>query len=241
MGQKVSPIGFRIGITEDWRSRWYANDKKDFSRYLLEDQKLRKHIKKNYGFSNIPKIEIERTREKVNIILHTARPGLIIGRKGANVDKLRQELTKFVGDRAVNLEIKEVVRPQVNAQLVAENIAEQLLKRANFRRTMKKSIDTTMAEGALGIKIQLSGRLAGAEMARTESSGRGKVPLQTLDAHIAYGFATAFTTYGAIGVKVWMYLGKYNEEVVSDATNAKKAKVSKKTARKNPRDGYTRK
>lgn len=232
MGQKVSPIGFRVGVTEGWRSRWYAGNKKDFARYLLEDRNLRRHIKKNYGFSNIPTIEIERTREKVNIILHTARPGLIIGRKGANVDKLRTQLAKFVGDREINLEIKEVKLPQVNAQLVAENIAEQLVRRANFRRTMKKAIDVTMDTGALGIKVQISGRLGGAEMARTESSGKGKVPLQTLDAHVQYGFAEAFTTYGTIGVKTWIYLGKYGKEVVTDGVNAKKTKTSKKPARK---------
>lgn len=232
MGQKISPIGFRIGITEDWRSRWYAS-KKDFSKFLLEDQRLRKHIKKNYGFSNIPYIEIERTREKVNVVLHTARPGLIIGRKGANVDKLREELTRFVSNREVNLEIKEVARPHVNAQLVAENIAEQLVKRANFRRTMKKAIDVAVDSGVPGIKILLSGRLGGAEMARCEESCVGKVPLQTLDAHIDYGFAEGLTTYGLIGIKVWIYLGLYGEEVVSDATNAKKGKIQKRATRKN--------
>lgn len=138
MGQKVSPIGFRIGITEPWRSRWYAN-KNDFSRYLLEDQQIRKHIKINYKFSNIPCIEIERTRERVNIILQTARPGLIIGRKGANVDKLRTSLSQFVSDREINLEIKEITKPQVNAQLVAENIAEQLEKKSKFQKNNEES------------------------------------------------------------------------------------------------------
>jgi small subunit ribosomal protein S3 len=222
MGQKVNPIGFRIGIRENWRSRWYANEKKDFSRYLMEDQQLRKHIKKNYKFSNIPCIEIERTREKVNVILYTARPGLIIGKRGQNVDKLRGELEQFVSDREINLEIKEVTRPQVNAQLVAENIAEQLLKRANFRRAMKKAMETAMSCGVLGIKVQLSGRLSGAEMARCEGSVVGKVPLQTLDAHIQYGFAESFTTYGTIGIKVWIYLGKYGKEAVQDGVNTTK-------------------
>lgn len=231
MGQKVSPIGFRIGITEDWRSRWYSN-KKDFSRFLLEDYKLRRHIKKNYGFSNIPMIEIERTRERVNVILHTARPGLIIGRKGANVDKLREELSKFVKDREVNVEIKEVTRANINAQLVAENIADQLVKRANFRRAMKKAMSEALEQGVPGIKVQISGRLAGAEMARTEAAAIGKIPLQTIQAHIDYGFAEAFTTYGAIGVKVWIYLGRYREEEVTDGSNAKKGKVQKKPARK---------
>ena len=231
MGQKVSPIGFRIGIRENWRSRWYANKKNDFSRYLLEDQQIRKHIKKNYKFSNIPCIEIERTRERVNIILHTARPGLIIGRKGSNVDKLRSSLEQFVSDREINLEIREVAQPQINAQLLGENIAEQLIKRANFRRTMKKAMEVAVEAGVPGIKIQISGRLSGAEMARTESAVVGKVPLQTLDAHVQYGFAEAFTTYGAIGIKVWIYYGKYKQEVVTDGINAKKSKISKKPAR----------
>ena len=193
MGQKVNPTGFRIGITENWRSRWYANKKQDFSKYLLEDHKLRKHIKKNYGFSNIPKIEIERTQKRVNIILHTARPGLIIGRKGANVDKLREELGTFISsqkdngqqkDREVNIEIREIKVAEVDAQLVAENIADQLVKRANFRRTMKKAMDIAMDKGVLGIKLQVSGRLGGAEMARTERTGQGKVPLQSLKCRV---------------------------------------------------------
>lgn len=222
MGQKVNPLGFRIGIRENWRSRWYANEKKDFARYLLEDQRIRKHIKKNYKFSNIPCIEIERTRERVNVVLYTARPGLIIGRKGANVDKLRGELEQFVSDREINLDIKEVSKPHVNAQLVAENIAEQLVKRTNFRRAMKKAIEVAREAGVLGIKVQVSGRLSGAEMARTETSVEGKVPLQMLDAHIQYGFAEAFTNYGTIGIKVWIYHGKYGEEVVDDGVNTQK-------------------
>lgn len=231
MGQKVSPIGFRIGITENWRSRWYANRKNDYSRYLLEDQKIRKFIKKQYQSSNIPCIEIERTRERVNVILYTARPGMVIGRKGIQVDKLKVDLEKFVSDnREINVDIKEVPNPNTNAQLVAENIAEQLMKRANFRRTMKKAIDTAEKENAPGIKIQISGRLSGAEMARTESAVSGKVPLQTLDAHIEYGFTEAITTYGTIGIKVWIYHGKYGEEVVN-GVNAKKSKVSKKPTR----------
>ena len=231
MGQKVSPIGFRIGIRENWRSRWYANKKSDYSRYLFEDQKIRKYIKKEYYSSNISCIEIERTRERVNVILHTARPGLIIGRKGSNVDKIRGSLQQFISDREINLEIKEITKPNVDAQLVAENISDQLLKRANFRRTMKKAMEVAMEAGMLGIKIQISGRLAGAEMARTEASVVGKVPLQTLDAHIQYGFAEALTTYGKIGIKVWIYHGIYGEEVGSDVANAKKSKIQKKPAR----------
>jgi small subunit ribosomal protein S3 len=239
MGQKVNPIGFRIGIRENWRSRWYAN-KKDFSRYLLEDQQIRKYIR-NYKFqigkyeasslvivgrSIIPLIEIERAREKVNVILYTAKPGVIIGKKGATVDILRTELEKFVSDREINLEIKEVSKPEVNAQLIAETLADQLLKRANIRRALKKSIETAMAFKALGVKISVGGRLSGAEMARTEKAVTGKVPLQTLDAHIQYGFAEAFTTYGTIGIKVWLYLGKYGQEVVTDGIGTQKTKTS---------------
>lgn len=231
MGQKVSPIGFRIGVRENWRSRWYANRKDDYSRFLHEDQQIRKQIKKEHFNSNIALIEIERTREKVNIILHTARPGAIIGHKGSNIDIIRTKLEKVVSDRKINIEIKEITKPQVNAQLVAESISEQLLKRANFRRTMKKAIETAINEGVLGIKVQISGRLSGAEMARTESAVEGKVPLQTLDAHVQYGFTEAVTTYGTTGIKVWIYHGRYGEEVVTDGSNAKKSKVSKKSAR----------
>lgn len=254
MGQKVNPLGFRIGITENWRSRWYADRKDKFSKYLLEDQKLRKHIKKNYGFNNIPKIEIERTQKRVNIVLHTAKPGFIIGRKGTNVDKLKEELGQFISNvetkesldgkeaspKEVNIEIREIKVPEVDAQLVAESIAEQLVKRANFRRTMKKAIDTAIEKGVLGIKLQVSGRLGGAEMARTERSGQGKVPLQSLQEHVSYGFAEAFTTYGVIGIKVWIYLGRYGKEVVSNGTNAEKTKVSQKSARKNKRKSEQR-
>lgn len=220
MGQKIHPLGFRIGIRENWRSRWYASAKKDFSRYIMEDREIRNHILKHYKSSNIPCIELERTREKVTVILYTAKPGLIIGKKGANVDKLKEDIKKLVSDdREVNLEIKEITKPNVNAQLVAENIAEQLLKRTNFRRAMKKSLEEAMKGGAVGIKIQIGGRLSGAEMARSESAGLGKVPLQTLDAHIQYGFAESFTTYGTIGIKVWIYHGTYGHEVVKDGMN----------------------
>ncbi len=231
MGQKVSPTGFRIGITEEWRSRWYAGKKKDYARYLFEDQQIRKYVKKTYYFSNITFIAIERTRERVNVILHTAKPGFIIGRRGSNVDKLKSSLEQFVADREVNVEIREVKTPEVDAQLVGENIAEQMEKRANYRRTMKKAMDIAMEKGVLGIKVQISGRLSGAEMARTECAVLGKVPLQTLDANVQYGFAEAFTTYGTTGIKVWIYHGKYGEEVTKDGTDAQKSKVSKKPAR----------
>jgi small subunit ribosomal protein S3 len=229
MGQKVSPIGFRIGIRENWRSRWYANKKNDFSRYLHEDQKIRKFISKEY--TNIPMVEIERTRERVNIIIHTSKPGALIGRRGANIDKVRASLAPFVEDREVGLEVKEVNTPNTNAQLVGESIAEQLVKRANYRRAMKKAMEVAMDAGVLGIKIQISGRLSGAEMARTEAAVLGKVPLQTLDANVEYGFQQAITTYGIIGIKVWIYHGKYGEEVANNGLNAKKGKVQKNSKR----------
>jgi len=210
MGQKVRPTGFRIGITENWRSRWYAN-KQEFGKLLVEDQRIRLFIKREYEFAGIPKIEIERDRERVHIFLHTARPGVIIGRKGAKVDKLKDDLQKICG-REVKLEIREITNPEVNAQLVSESIAQQLLKRAAFRRVMKTAIKTARDKGAQGVRLQVSGRLGGAEMARCESFSEGKIPLGTLQANIEYGFAEAFTSYGAIGVKCWIYQGPYEKK-----------------------------
>ncbi|MCX5648326.1 MAG: 30S ribosomal protein S3 [Planctomycetota bacterium] len=207
MGQKVHPTGFRIGITESWRSRWYA-PKRTYGPLLVEDEKIRRFIKKNYGFAAISKIEIERTREEVKVILHSARPGLIIGRKGAEVDRLREQLEDLTG-RRITVSIVEVVKAELSAQLVAENVAQQLEKRAAFRRTMKQAVDTTMAAGALGVKIRCAGRLGGAEMSRSEVTSRGSIPLHTLRAHIDYGFAQAHCTYGVTGVKAWVYLGEY--------------------------------
>jgi len=221
MGQKVHPTGFRIGITENWRSRWYSK-KKDFGRLLVEDQRLRKFIKREYEFAGIPKIEIERDIEHVKVFLHTARPGVIIGRKGARVDKLKEDLQNICG-REVKLEIREVQNPEINAQLVAESVSQQLVRRAAFRRVMKTAIKTARDKGAHGIRLQVSGRLGGAEMARRESFSEGKIPLQTLQANIQYGFSLARTTYGAIGVKCWIYHGPYkHEEGLSHGTHAKK-------------------
>ncbi|MBI4586029.1 MAG: 30S ribosomal protein S3 [Planctomycetes bacterium] len=221
MGQKTHPTGFRIGITENWRSRWYSK-KKEFGRLLVEDQRLRAFIRREYEYAGIPKIEIERDIENVKVFLHTARPGVIIGRKGARVDKLREDLQKICG-RDVKLEIREIQNPEVNAQLVAESVGQQLLKRAAFRRVMKTAIKTARDKGAQGIRIQCSGRLGGAEMARCESSSEGKIPLQTLQANIDYGFAEAHTTYGAIGIKVWIYHGPYgDQEEMSHGAHAKK-------------------
>jgi small subunit ribosomal protein S3 len=221
MGQKTRPTGFRIGITENWRSRWFAN-KQRFGKLLVQDQLIRKFIKREYAVAGIPKIEIERDMERVHVYLHTSRPGVIIGRKGAKVDKLKEDLEKLCGQE-VKLEIREVLNPELDAQLAAEGVAQQLEKRAAFRRVMKTMIKAAMDKGAQGVKIQVSGRLGGAEMARCELFSEGKVPLQTLQAHIDYGFAEAFTTYGAIGVKVWIYLGPYKEEEsFSHAAHAKK-------------------
>jgi len=225
MGQKVHPTSLRIGITENWRSRWYAGKKK-FGKLLVEDQKIRKYIKKNYRFTGIPKIEIERTRdEEARVTLYAARPGLIIGRKGAEIEKLKDGVRRLVG-KMVDIRIQEIDKPELEAQLVSENVAEQLQKRAAFRRTMKRAVDTTMGVGAKGVKIQISGRLGGAEIARTEKSAAGSIPLHTLRADIDYGFAESLTKYGTIGVKVWIFKGlKTLGEGDKNAVDAKKGKV----------------
>ncbi len=207
MGQKVRPTGFRVGITDDWRSRWYAK-KKDFGTLLVEDQKIRDFVKREYGFAGIPRVDIERKTEggEVTVIIRTARPGVIIGRKGAKVDALKAALAQQT-QKKVDLKIIEIDRPELDAQLVAEGVAEQLKKRMSFRRVIKKSLELTMGAGAKGCKLQVAGRLGGHEMARTEHSHEGSIPLQTLRADIDYGFAEAFTTHGAIGVKCWIYRG----------------------------------
>ncbi len=216
MGQKVNPIGFRIGITEGWRSRWFA-PKAAFAEFLIEDQKIRQYIdeklNKQPPYAAVAKVEIERTRNEVKVLLHTARPGLVIGPKGAEVDKLKEALENLV-DRNINLNIVEIKVPDGNARLIAEAVSEQLKKRAGFRRVMKMRIDSAMATGAKGVKIMCSGRLGGAEMARRETQIRGSIPLHTLQAHVDYGKATCRTKYGAIGIKVWLYHGRYGEEVV---------------------------
>ncbi len=219
MGQKVRPTGFRIGIYEDWRSRWYA-PKQEFGSLLVEDQKIRQFIKQKYRFAEIPKVEIERTRDKVVVFLHTARPGIIIGRKGKEVELLQAELESLVG-RRMEVKIHEVNNPQRSAVLVAERIAQQLEKRGSFRRTMKRALDEVMDAGAKGVKIQLSGRLGGAEMSRTEKAIRGSIPLSTLREHIDYGFAVSRTAQGVIGVKVWIDLGQYGDKEAGDGPHAK--------------------
>lgn len=206
MGQKVNPIGFRIGVIKDWEGRWFAR-KKDYAGLILEDQKIRKFIKSRLFASGIAKIEIERAANRVKVTIHTARPGMVIGRQGTEVEVIRKEIEKFSG-KQVQLNIAEVKSPELNAQLVAENIAFQLERRTSFRRAMKQAIGRAMKFGALGVKVACSGRLMGAEIARREGYSEGKVPLHTLRADIDYGFAEANTTYGKIGVKVWIYKGE---------------------------------
>ena len=206
MGQKVHPNGFRVGVIRDWNSRWYAEDS-HFSEYLIEDQKIRKYIKKKLFISGISKVEIERTAKFVKVNVFTAKPGLVIGKGGELSEKLKNELQKMIG-KEVNLNIVEVKNVDLDAQLVAENICNQLERRISFRRAMKQCMQKTMKAGALGIKTAVSGRLGGADMARTEFYKDGTVPLQTLRADIDYGFAEAATTYGKIGVKVWIYKGE---------------------------------
>ena len=207
MGQKVRPTGFRTGIMIDWQSTWYAS-KQDFSELLVEDQKIRRFVKKKYGGSGISKIRIQRTRERVTVFIHSARVGMIIGKKGQEVDKLTKELEDLT-HRHIEVKTIEINRPEVDPQLVAENIAEQLQKRSSFRRTMKRAMDTTMEAGAKGIRVQMAGRLGGAEMARNEKAMQGSIPLSTLRAKVEYGFAEASTAQGNIGIKVWINNGDY--------------------------------
>jgi small subunit ribosomal protein S3 len=228
MGQKVRPTGFRTGIMTDWGSHWYAS-KQDFSELLVEDAKIRNFIKKRYGGSGISKVRIQRTREKVTVYIHSARVGMIIGKKGQEVEKLTKDLEDLT-HRHIEVKTIEVNRPEVDAQLVAQDIAEQLSKRASFRRTMKRAMDTTMENGAKGIRIQMAGRLGGSEMARTESSMAGSIPLSTLRARVEFGFAEAKTAQGHIGVKVWINNGDYLEDS-GDASDAQTGKVPKKSAR----------
>lgn len=214
MGQKIHPIGFRIGITEDWRSRWFA-PKAAYADFLIEDFKIRKYLDQKLNrqppYAAVARIEIERTRDEVKVFMHTARPGLVIGAKGAEIDKTKEELEDLI-DRKINLNIVEIKVPDGNATLIAEAISEQLKKRTSFRRVMKMRVDAAMACGALGVKIMCKGRLGGAEMGRSETQMRGSVPLHTLQAHIDYGTAACKTTYGIIGIKVWLNHGRYGEE-----------------------------
>ena len=215
MGQKVSPIGFRTGITLGWQSTWFAT-KANYGDFLVEDQKIRRYVDRKFNRTMpkgaVAKTEIVRTRNEVKVTLYSARPGVVIGPRGGEVDKLREELEHLTG-RAINVNVIEIKDPELNAMLVGEAIAEQLSKRASFRRTMKQFCEAAMNAGAKGVKIICSGRLAGSEMARKETQKLGSIPLHTLDANVDYAQATSRTTYGAVGIKVWIYKGKFGEEV----------------------------
>lgn len=226
MGQKVNPHGLRVGVIKDWDSKWYA-DKKNFSDLLVEDNNIRKYVKKKLYAAGISKIEIERAANRVKISLYTAKPGMVIGRGGAGVEELRNEIEKLTG-KSVVINVEEIKNQDLDAQIVAEGIAEALERRVAFRRAMKQAIQRTMRQGALGIKTSVSGRLGGADMARTEGYSEGTIPLQTLRADIDYGFAEADTTYGKIGVKVWLYKGEVLLELKEDF-------------RRKPRDNRNRK
>ena len=221
MGQKIHPTGYRVGVIEPWASRWHGG-KHEFARLLLQDKEIRDYIMKECGSAGIPRIEIERTSDAVNVIIYTARPGVLVGRKGMRIDQLKTDLQKLA-ETTVHLTIHEIKRPALSAGLVAEVIADQLKRRMAFRRAVKKAVQTTIQAGAQGIKVQISGRLGGAEMSRVLAEREGRVPLSTLQSHVEYGFAEARTTYGVIGVKCWIYKGdidrgqKVNYRVTSAA------------------------
>ncbi len=224
MGQKVNPHGMRVGIIKDWDSRWYSDDK-HFSDMLVEDHKIREFLKKKLEQAGISKIEIERASGRVKVTVYSAKPGVVIGKGGAEIENTKKQLQKLTADKVV-LEIKEIKRPDKDAQLVAENIAQQLENRVSFRRAMKSAMNRTMKTGALGVKASCAGRLGGADIARTETYSDGTIPLQTLRADIDYGFAEADTTYGKVGVKVWIYKGeilpkKKNEQAVAASDESK--------------------
>ncbi len=216
MGQKVNPHGFRVGVIKNWDSRWFANNNV-FGDTLVEDYNLRKYLKKTLAAAGTPKVEIERTASRIRLNIHCAKPGIVIGRNGSEIEKLRANCEKMLG-KQVNINIVEVKNPDINSTLVAQNVAEQLEKRVSFRRAMKMAIGRAMKSGAKGIKIMVSGRLGGAEIARSEQYHEGTIPLQTIRADIDYGFAEADTTYGKLGVKVWIYKG----EVLQDSRNTRK-------------------
>jgi small subunit ribosomal protein S3 len=211
LGQKVHPNGFRLGITKTWDSRWFSQ--KDFGNFLIEDLKLRQFVKKRLSQASISKMEIERAAGKIRLVIHTARPGIVIGPKGSEIEKLRREVLAMT-DKEIIIDVKEIRKPEIDAQLVAENVAQQLERRIAFRRAMKKAVTSSLKSGAKGIRIATAGRLGGAEMARREWYREGRVPLHTLRADIDYGFAEARTTYGVIGVKVWVFKG----EIISTAS-----------------------
>ena len=221
MGQKVNPVGIRLGITRDWTSKWYAN-KRNFPSYLLQDWQVREFLKKKLAEASVSRIHIERAARKANITIHTARPGVVIGKKGEDIERLRQEVAKLMkmGTNDVRLNIAEIRKPEVDAQLVAEGIAQQVERRVMFRRAVTGAVMNTMRSGALGVKVRLSGRLNGSEIARTEWTREGRIPLHTFRADIDYGTAEARTTYGVIGVKVWIFKGEVFDQPVSQGQGA---------------------
>lgn len=224
MGQKVNPIGFRMGVTRDWRSKWYA-EKKEFGRLLAEDYNIRGLLKKKLESASVPKILIERAANRCRITIFTARPGVVIGRKGAEIDKMKEELAKMTG-KEIYVDIQEVKTPEIDAQLVAENIAMQLERRVSFRRAMKKAVQTAMDFGAEGIRVRVAGRLGGSEIARVEKYLEGRVPLHTLRANIDYGFAEAHTVYGKIGVKCWVCRGESKPQKAAQFTSESKTSAA---------------
>ncbi|NLD78242.1 MAG: 30S ribosomal protein S3 [Acidimicrobiales bacterium] len=206
MGQKVNPYGFRLGVTTDWKSRWFA-DRKEYGKFIIEDWKIRDLLMGSLPHAAISRVEVERTRDRLRVDVHTARPGIVIGRRGSEADRLRGELTKITGNNKVQLNIQEIKQPELDAALIAQGVADQLAGRVAFRRAMKRAVQNAQKAGALGIRVQCSGRLGGSEMSRTEWYREGRVPLHTLRADIDYGFREARTTAGRIGVKVWLYKG----------------------------------
>ena len=228
MGQKVNPVGLRLGVNRGWDSTWYAK-KKDFGKYLIEDFKIRKYIKKNIINSGVSDIIIERSAKKCTVSIHTSRPGFVIGKKGADIEKIKKNIMEITKNE-VNVNIKEIKKPELDAFLVAENISQQLVKRVAYRRAMKRSMQSTMRLGAKGIKVMVSGRLAGNEIARSEWLREGSIPSHTLRANIDYGFSEALTTYGIIGIKVWIYKGEIFDK---DFKKEKLEKAKNVTTNKN--------
>ncbi|CAI2719433.1 30S ribosomal protein S3 [Nitrospina watsonii] len=225
MGQKVHPYGFRLGINKPWKSNWYA--KKDYAELLQEDIRIRTHLRKNLSHAGISNLEIERSASRIRINIHTARPGIIIGKKGLEVDRVKEELQRIIGtQKQINLNIKEIRRAELDSGLIAQNVATQLEKRISFRRAMKKAVVSALRFGGKGIKIRVSGRLGGAEIARSEWYREGRVPLHTLRADIDYGTAEARTTYGIIGIKVWVYKGEIFEKAAESAEEGSEAAAS---------------
>jgi small subunit ribosomal protein S3 len=231
MGQKVNPVGIRLGITRDWTSTWYAN-KRNFPVFILQDWQVRDFLKKKLAEASVSRIHIERAARKANITIHTARPGVVIGKKGEDIERLRQDVAKLMkmGVNDVRLNIAEIRKPEIDAQLVAEGIAQQVERRVMFRRAMKRAVMNTMRSGALGVKVRLSGRLNGSEIARTEWTREGRIPLHTFRADIDYGTAEARTTYGVIGVKVWIFKGEVFDQPVPSGAEAEATPAAEQTA-----------